>query len=74
MKSKIISFQIVQGYLGDSQRDGWSPEVIALCEDGSLWMKPLSDRYSHKGWTRITEPFDPARSTTLVDGKTEYCP
>jgi len=55
MTSKIVSFQIVQGY-SSSMGSNWSPDVIALCEDGSLWCIGLKDFQKGYGqnWKRMT--------------------
>lgn len=53
MNSKVISFQIVQGYTGSNR--SWTPDVIALCEDGSLWITSLSEyKYGLGNWKRMT--------------------
>ena len=54
MTSKVVSFQVVQGY-ASAKETCWSPDIIALCEDGSLWALPLSHYQSgYLNWTRIT--------------------
>lgn len=80
MKSKIVSFQIVQGYDGHSYRvesdlhvrtgstSGYRPDVIALCEDGTLWIIGLSA--FHKGetsWTLMNKDSTPHASLTSGD-------
>lgn len=56
MNSKVISFQVVQGWAGKDRN--WTPDVIALCEDGSMWCIGLKDFQSeygtHVGWKRMT--------------------
>lgn len=55
MNSKIISFQIAQA-AASARGSTWSPDIIALCEDGSLWAMPLSgytSNYYHN-WVRLT--------------------
>lgn len=54
MNSKVISFQIVQA-AASARGATWNPDIIALCEDGSLWCMPLT-KYEHtiNGWTRLT--------------------
>lgn len=51
--TKVVSFQVVQGYTGDNS---WTPDVVALCEDGSLWTISLSGFQdgTDKDWKRIT--------------------
>ena len=64
MNSKVVSFQIVQAQATASQ-SSWSPDVIALCEDGSLWLMGLAEfqqksRYGTGDWKRMTpEPLKP---------------
>lgn len=54
MNTKVVSFQIVQGYISGDRR--WTPDVIALCEDGSLWCIGLDEFQSGNGasWKRMT--------------------
>jgi hypothetical protein len=56
MNSKVISFQIVQGYSGSGR--AWTPDVVVLCEDGSMWCMGLQDFQrgygSYEGWKRMT--------------------
>lgn len=52
---KVVSFQIVQGF-GSSVGQNWTPDVIVLCEDGSLWLTSLTN-FRRKGctdWIRLT--------------------
>jgi hypothetical protein len=58
MNSKIVSFQIVQGFGWGTQNTArsWTPDVIALCADGSLWCLDL-DEFQKGGspnWMRMT--------------------
>ena len=56
MTSKVVSFQIVQGYARSESSGGYSPDVIALCADGSLWWIGLSDFQDNNDtkWKRMT--------------------
>ena len=53
MNSKILSFQIAQGYTG--QHRSWTPDIVALCEDGSLWIMCLKEFQNCYGsWKKMT--------------------
>lgn len=55
MNSKVVSFQIVQGVPSHGYNSGWTPDVIALCEDGSLWSIGLKEfQDGELGWKRMT--------------------
>jgi len=59
---EVVSFQIVQGYSNHggvspsgTGGGGWSPDVVALCKDGSLWTIGLRQAYEDNPiWIRIT--------------------
>jgi hypothetical protein len=55
MDSKVVSFQIVQGFASASSKY-WTPDVVALCEDGSMWYTNLTQfQHGYGGsWTRMT--------------------
>ena len=57
---KVVSFQIVQGYptslANNRYADGYTPDVVVLCEDGSMWAMGMSNfmkGYS-PNWKRMT--------------------
>lgn len=56
MTSKIISFQIVQGHAGSFHSIGYTPDVVALCEDGSLWVIGISDFLKSYGCWKCLAP------------------
>lgn len=66
MNSKIVSFQIAQGYSG--QRS-WTPDVVALCEDGSLWTISLSEFQRGWGsWKKMTDDIKPKEQDLWDNG------
>lgn len=54
MTSKIISFQISPGFKGHNKT--YSPEVIALCKDGSLWTIDLYDFHNNYSCWKCLAP------------------
>ena len=65
---KVVSFQIVQGYANQAGTK-WSPDVVALCEDGSLWSIGLYEFHHNKDdgkWRKMTGPKN-------VQEECEYC-
>lgn len=54
---KVINFQIVQGHSSRGVTS-WYPDVVALCEDGSLWIISIAEFQDGKGdnkdWKRLT--------------------
>ncbi len=62
MTSKVISFQVVQGFEGES-RIFW-PCVVALCEDGSLW-KRTTDGDGDRAWLRFTPELQVSTQTAV---------
>ena|ERR1035437_3868200 len=59
MNSKVVSFQIVPAYGSTIPGLVMCPDLIALCEDGSLWIRPVSIQQDHK-WTRLTPVLPPS--------------
>lgn len=62
---KIVSFQIVQGYnYGD--RSAWSPDIVALCEDGHMYTISLQSFYDGGAeWKRMTP--NPSSFSNIIE-------
>jgi hypothetical protein len=62
MTTKVVSFQIAQA------ADRWTPDVVALCEDGSLWTIGLADfeADSKTEWRRLTPEIHQVHMNTFM--------
>lgn len=47
--------------------DGWSPAIVVVASDGTLWLGDLGDNAEHQTW----KPFNPLPQPTPTVGAAE---